>query len=178
MKNVKGFFILHFNLPPGYFFTHAVSTFDPSPHKNYYAMKKIFTWLLIAAAGAVITYSCSTDTKDTSAKGLIIGDWEIDSIDISKTGDSSLGLMALVYISEDSTHNKLRFSFHANGLITEENEAGRDSSRYEWEGDKTLNLTGSDSTKEKWFIHRLDSAKLVVMAEDSVVFYFNRKKEN
>ena len=141
-------------------------------------MKKIFTWLLIAAAGTVLTYSCSDNTNERSGKGLIVGDWEIDSIDVSKTQDSSLGLMALVYISEDSTHNKLRFSFHADGLITEENEAGRDSSRYEWEGEKTLSITSTDSTKEKWFIRRLDSAKLIVAAEDSVVFYFNRANKN
>ena len=142
-------------------------------------MKKIFIWLLIVAAGALINYSCIPGNRNDniSAKGLIVGDWEVDSIDVSKTQDSSLGLMALVYISQDSTHNKLRFSFHADGLITEENEAGSDSSRYEWEGEKTLNITSADSTKEKWFIRQLDSAKLIVAAEDSVVFYFNRAKQ-
>ena len=141
-------------------------------------MKNIFIAVLIVAG---TLYACTPgNTSDRiSAKGLIIGEWAMDSLDFSKTTDSSLDLLALLYISEDSNYRNIRFTFHANGLITEYSDDGEtDSSHYEWEGEKTLLFRSADSTREKWAIQHLDSARLVIMAEDSVTFYFNKTKQN
>lgn len=143
-------------------------------------MKKIFIRLLFVAAGAVILYAClpGNTSERISGKGLLIGKWEMDSIDISKATDTTMGLLALVYITQDSNHKNIQFTFHSDGLITEvSDENDSDSSRYEWEGEKDLLIWAQDSTKEKWNIQRLDSLKLIVTAEDSVTFYFNRVKQ-
>jgi hypothetical protein len=167
------FTLLTFNFKTGLHFPTRGYQHQDFTQKNLSAMKKIFIWLLITAACAGIE-SCETDAKP---KSLLIGQWQMDSLDLSKTTDSSLSLLALVFIAQDTNHTKLRFSFHENGLVTEENEDKTDSTRYEWAGEKALLITGADSTKEKWTIQKLDSTKLVVTAEDSVTFFFRRVKK-
>src|SRR5215207_1016773 len=107
-------------------------------------MKKIFIWLLIVAAGAAIAYACIPgNTSDRVSESLLIGKWQMDSLNISKTKDSlntGLLFLAQVEIGQDA-----RFVFHSNGILTSDDPTAHDSGRYEMKGKNELLISEKDT---------------------------------
>jgi hypothetical protein len=142
-------------------------------------MKKVFIVLLIAAIGAGVYYYYSKKSKPFTQKDfkeLIVGKWKIDSLDISRSRDSTLNIIALVLIASDSNLRRYEFDFQKNGLVTEglDGKAG-DTSYYVFETDnELLAWTKSDTVKTKWTIGKLDSANLVLQSKDSTIFSFRK----
>jgi hypothetical protein len=141
-------------------------------------MKTIFTVLLIAAlgAGAYFYFSKKQKPSSTDPQKLIVGKWKIDSLDISRSKDSSLGIVALIFAASDSNLHKYEFEFTKDGSIIEDNQGKPgDTSYYQFASDKELLVWDrKDSSKIKWAINKLDSLHLLVQSKDSVVFSFER----
>ena len=142
-------------------------------------MKKVFIVLLIAAIGAGVYYYYTRKSKPLAQKNfkeLIVGKWKIDSLDISRSKDSSLNVIALVLIAGDSNLHRYEFEFEKNGLITEglDGKSG-DTSYYVFETDNELLAWAKDDTaKTKWTIDKLDTANLIMRSRDSTIFFFRR----
>jgi len=141
-------------------------------------MKTIFIVLLIAALGAGAYFYFNKKQKPSSAdpKELIVGKWKIDSLDISRSKDTSPNLIALIFAAGDSNLHKYQFEFTRDGSIIEDN-LGKpgDTSYYQFANDKELLVWDKkDSSKTKWAINKLDSAQLLVQSKDSTVFSFRK----
>jgi len=141
-------------------------------------MKTIFIVLLIAAlgAGAYFYFSKKPKASITDPKELIVGKWKIDSLDISRSKDSSVNLIALIFAAADSNLHKYQFEFTSNGSIIEDNQGKPgDTSYYQFANDKELLVWDKkDSSKTKWTINKLDSLQLLVQSKDSSVFSFRK----
>jgi len=142
-------------------------------------MKKIILAVILVAAAGGITYYLLQKKRQNSVivtnKELILGKWKIDSLDISKTKDSSIVLALLV---ADSNLHKYEFDFDKKGAITQSfNGVAGDTSHYEFTSDHQLLVwANADSAKIKWSINKLDSSHLVVHDKDSTVFSFRKVK--
>jgi len=143
-------------------------------------MKTIFIVLLVAVlgAGAYFYFSNKQKTSSPNPKVLIAGKWKIDSLDISKTKDSSGVVLALILAASDSNLHKYQFDIDSSGLIVQSlNGKTGDTSHYQFTTDKELLVwSKSDSAKIKWTISKLDSLNLIVQDKDSTVFSFRRVK--
>ena len=142
-------------------------------------MKAIFIMLLVAALGAGIYFLVTKDKEHSvSSKELIIGKWKIDSLDISRTKDSSVGMFALALAVADSNLYNYEFDFTKNGLIAGHlNGKAGDTSFYKIENEKQLLVwTNKDSVKTRMDITKLDSAKLVMQTKDSIVYMLSKVK--
>ena len=144
-------------------------------------MKKIIlAVILMAAAGGGIYYLLQKKKKHIDAvltvnKELITGKWRIDSLDISRTKDSSI---ALAFLVTDSNLNKYEFEVDKNGVIIQSlNGVAEDTSHYEFtDRHQLLVWAKTDTTKIKWTISKLDSISMVVRDTDSTVFSFRKIK--
>ncbi len=139
-------------------------------------MKTIFIVLLIAALGAAAYFYFSKKQKPSSAdpKELIVGKWKIDSLDISRSKDTSFNLIALIFAAGDSNLHKYEFEFTRDGSIIEDNQ-GKDTSYYQFASDKELLVWDKkDNAKTNWAINKLDSLQLVVQSKDSTFLSFER----
>jgi len=142
-------------------------------------MKKIIlAVILLAAAGGATYYLLQKKKKHidsglTVNKELITGKWRIDSLDISRTKDSSI---ALAFLIADSNLKKYEFEIDKKGIITQSiNGVVEDTSHYEFTADNQLMVwTRADSAKTKWMINKLDSLSMVVHDKDSSVFSFRK----
>jgi hypothetical protein len=142
-------------------------------------MKIIFIVLLVAVLGAGTYYFFTRkNSSPSNAKELIVGKWKIDSVDISRSTDSSLAIIALVLAAADSNLHNYQFDISGDGLIIGSLNGGvRDTSYYEFASEPEFLLwSAEDSVKTKWEIRKLDSANLVVQSKDSVIFYFQKIK--
>src|SRR6185436_14896994 len=143
-------------------------------------MKKIIlAVILMAAAGGGIYYLLQkkkhSDPGLAINKELIAGRWKIDSLDISRTKDSSIALALLVL---DSNLKKYEFEVDKKGLIIQSlNGVAEDTSHYQFSDDDQLWIWArADSAKTKWAINKLDSVSMVVRDKDSAVFSFRKIK--
>ena len=143
-------------------------------------MKKVFIVLLVAAVGAGVYYyfSKKQNVHSSNPKELIVDKWKIDSLVINKTGDSSLKSHEGILNGVDSSLKKYEFEFRKDSLIFQTiNGKTEDTSHYEFADNKNILVwSDKDSAKTKWSISKLDSTKLVVKNQDSVIFYFQRIK--
>ena len=141
-------------------------------------MKTIFIVLLIAALGAAAYFYFSKKQKPSSAdpKELIVGKWKIDSLDISRSKDTSFNLIALIFAAGDSNLHKYEFEFTRDGSIIEDNQGKPgDTSYYQFASDKELLVWDKkDNAKTNWAINKLDSLQLVVQSKDSTFLSFER----
>jgi len=142
-------------------------------------MKTIFIVLLIAALGAGAYFYFSKKQKPSSAdpKELIIGKWKIDSVDLSRSKDTSFNLIALIFAAGDSNIHKYQFEFTRDGSIIEDNHGrSEDTSHYQFTGEKELLVWDNrDSSGTKWTINKLDSINMVIQDKDSSVFCFRKQ---
>lgn len=143
-------------------------------------MKKIIlAVILLAAAGGGIYYLLQkkkpVSSQVTVNKELITGNWKIDSLDISRTKDSSIVLLFLV---ADSNLHNYEFEIEKKGLIIQRlNGVVEDTSHYEFAADNQLLVWArADSAKTKWIINKLDSLNMVVLDKDSTIFSFRKTK--
>ncbi|HYF29967.1 MAG TPA: lipocalin family protein [Chitinophagaceae bacterium] len=139
-------------------------------------MKKRFTGLLVAAAITGLVFSCGPGNTN---KQLLVGTWYMDSIDISKSTDSSLLIVILAGMSLNLDTDSVYFRFDSNGWVTNisDSENQSDSGRYEWESNNTIFVSEKDSTRDRWTIQQLTRDKLVLITQDSIFFHMNRLKE-
>lgn len=142
-------------------------------------MKTIIIVLLVAAlgAGAYFYFTKSSKPSSTNSEKLILGRWKIDSLDLSKTKDSSLNVIALILAARDSNLHNYNFEFTKGQIIQSLNGKSEDTSYYQFANEKQL-LTWkkNDSLRSKMNINKLDSLNFVVQAEDSSVFSFIKVK--
>jgi len=138
-------------------------------------MKIIITVLVIAALGAGAYFYFTKKQKPSSpnSKELIAGNWKIDSVDFSKSKDSSL---ALALVVTDSNLHNYQFAIDTSGLIVQSlNGKASDTSHYEFANDKEVFVWSKrDTAKTKWQINKLDLVNLVVQDKDSLVFSFQK----
>lgn len=141
-------------------------------------MKTIFIVLLIAAlgAGAYLYFSKKQNLSSADPKELIVGKWKIDSLDLSRSKDTSFNLIALIFAAGDSNLQKYQFEFTRDGSIIEDNHGkSGDTSYYKFASDKELLVWDKrDSSKTKWTINKLDSLQLLIQSKDSTVFSFRK----
>ncbi|HEV8285242.1 MAG TPA: hypothetical protein VGQ09_13085 [Chitinophagaceae bacterium] len=141
-------------------------------------MKQIFIVLLIAAigAGAYFYFTKKQKNSPSNSKELILGKWNVDSIDVSKAKHSSalLGLL----LAPDTAGHKYQLEFLKDGLILEGNEQKlEDTTHYKFMDGKYLLLWDkSDTAKTKWNIEKIDSTVLILKDQDSTSLYFQRVK--
>ena len=143
-------------------------------------MKKIILAVILVAAAGGATYYLLQKKKHPDLgsrvnKELVTGKWKIDSLDISRTKDSSIALALLVV---DSNLNKYEFEIDKKGLIIQSfNGVVEDTSNYKFTSDNQLLVwTKADSAKNTWTINKLDSIRMVVHDTDSTVFSFRKIK--
>ena len=143
-------------------------------------MKKIIlAVILLAAAGGAAYYLLQkkkhADLVSPINKELVTGKWKIDSLDISRTKDSSIALALLVV---DSNLNKYEFEIDKKGLIIQSfNGVVEDTSHYKFTSDNQLLVWAkADSAKNTWTINKLDSTRMVLHDIDSTLFSFRKIK--
>ena len=144
-------------------------------------MKILLAVLLVAAIGASAYFYFSKKQKHSSAniqQELIVGKWKIDSLDVSRTTDSSANLIGIILAASDSDLHKYVYDFRKDGSIYEIlNGRVKDTSHYEFAGDKGLAVwRNADTTKTSWTINKLDSTSLIVREKDSTIFSFSKLK--
>jgi hypothetical protein len=140
-------------------------------------MKKIIlAVILLAAAGGGIYYLLKKPQSQlTVNKELITGKWKINSLDLSRTKDSSL---ALLFVVTDSNLYDYEFDIDTRGLVIQRlNGVVEDTTHYEFTtGNELLLWARADSAKTKWVINKLDSLNMVLRDKDSTVFSFQKVK--
>lgn len=144
-------------------------------------MKILLAVLLVAAIGVSAYFYFSKKQEHFSAniqQELIIGKWKIDSLDVSRTTDSSANLIGIILAASDSNLHRYEYDFRKDGSIYETlNGTPRDTSHYEFAANKLLSIwSNRDTTKTNWTINKLDSLALVIQEKDSTVFSFFKLK--
>ena len=141
--------------------------------------KTILAVILVAAIGGAAYWLLQTKEHPRIGspinKELVTGKWKIDSLDVSRTKDSSI---ALAFLVVDSNLNKYEFEIDKKGLIIQSfNGVVEDTSHYKFTSDNQLLVwTKADSVKTKWTINKLDSIRMVVHDTDSTEFSFRKIK--
>lgn len=138
-------------------------------------MKKAFFLLLIAAAGTAIFFYLRRQNKlvtNRTAESLLTGTWKLDSIDISR--DSSDVLPAIIH---NSNIHQYRYVFTNDSAVhtLSGDSLTKDSSRFEWNGNKLIFANDLFFGKENSLkIQALSKDSLVLQDRDSIVFFFIR----
>jgi hypothetical protein len=142
-------------------------------------MKSILIVLLLAAGGAAIYYFLirnKPEKHEQKNAELIVGQWKIDSLDISHTKDSSANLIGIILASSDSNLHRYIYNVDSSGLVVETlNGKPTDTSYYKFTDEKNLLAwSSSDTSKTKWEVSHLDSARMELRQTDSTVFSFSK----
>lgn len=135
-------------------------------------MRTIIIVLLLAAAGAGAYFYFSKKSNHVvpTSKELIVGQWEMDSVDVSKSKDSN-SLFLAFFMQRDSTGHRSKVEFSKEGkLLVNPGSTHVDTNFFKVETDSSLLVWSSgDSVKSKWNIKTLDSSRLVVRDQDSMI---------
>jgi hypothetical protein len=143
-------------------------------------MKLAIIVLLIAAIGGGVYYYFTQKKHRSSSHSneLILGKWKIDSLSIIKSKELSADKLLSKLAVADSNCNRYEFEFSKNNSIYQNLDGkAKDTSHYELVDEKNILIwNGKDSSKTKFGINQLDSAKLVVQDKDSVLVTFKKVK--
>ncbi len=145
-------------------------------------MKKVFTGLLILAAGVAAFWFLQKKDKPTTGTGiqkeLLIAKWKLDSIALPKDSTNSfmtgiIGIVAtelMAYQYELKKDGAISLSL-GDSLL-------KDSSRYEWNKENQLvwKEYPADTSNTVFTVSTLNKDSLMLQSKDSVILMFTKVK--
>lgn len=145
-------------------------------------MKKIIlAVILLAAAGGAVYYFLSSKRasvpQQTSFKQMLLGEWKIDSVALSKNGSGNA--IALFAMALDSNFLKHTYEFKDDGsIITKLGDSTlAEKNNYQLKDSVTIVFTEGNGIAESFELKR--SAKenewFVLMDKDSTNYYFKKQ---
>lgn len=144
-------------------------------------MKKVFTGLLILAAGAGAFFFLRKKQNSIASNDIqkewVIGKWKLDSIILSKDSNDKFTPGIIGIVAPDLM--KYRYEFKTGGSVLLTDSLTKDSSNYEWNKKNQLvwKENPADTSGEIFNVSIPHKDSLILQSTDSAILIFTKVKE-